>query len=187
MPLISQEFESLEEIITEYLTPSNSYGAAISGSSITISAIINSAISSIKAASRPANIGVGTYAKIQAADIAYLRGADSTAAKLFNILAFGAVVIDVYYGVEANICNEAGIGKIAYDATVDILITGGTIWAAGALGSQIGVVAGSVVPGAGNVIGGIAGFVIGVAIYATTDMIDYNGKTGREWLKGVVE
>jgi len=58
---------------------------------------------------------------------------------------------------------------------------------AGALGAKIGAVAGSVVPFAGNVVGGIAGFVIGVGIYVATDMIDYNGKTGREWLKGVVK
>ena len=55
------------------------------------------------------------------------------------------------------------------------------------VGAKIGALAGSAVPGAGNIVGGIAGFVIGASIYVATDMIDYNGKTARGWLKGVVD
>lgn len=55
------------------------------------------------------------------------------------------------------------------------------------MGAKIGALAGSAVPGAGNIVGGIAGFVIGASIYVATDMIDYNGKTARGWLKGVVD
>ena len=180
LPLISEKLE-------EYLTESNTYGAIVSGSSITLSAVILSTISAVKTAARPANIGIGTYAKTQAANIAYLRGADATLSKVFNTLAYGAVIIDVFYGVEKNLNAGASPEKIVYDAAVDILVTGGTILAAGALGAKIGTAVGFIAPGAGNVIGGVAGFVIGVTIYVATDMIDYNGKTGREWLKGVVQ
>ena len=183
-PLIARDIGGYVE---EYLTPSNSYGAIISGSSVTVSSVIAHTASAVQAASRPNNIGIGTFAKLQAEEIAYLRGADSALSRAFNFLAYGAVAIDVLSGIDSNIKNDASLGKIAFDATVDVFVTGGTIWAAGALGSKIGAIAGSVAPGAGNIVGGIAGFVIGASIYVVTDMIDYNGKTARGWLKGVVD
>ena len=180
-------FEETEEKIEEYLTDSNSYGAIISGASISISLLISSTISAVKSAPRAANIGIGTHAKNVAKDIAYLKGAETAASKAFNYLAYGAVAIDVIYGVNSNIKAGASAEKIVYDASVDVLITGGTIWGAGAVGSQIGTAIGSIFPGAGNAVGAIAGFALGVGIYVLTDMVDYNGKTGREWLKGMVE
>ena len=176
-----------EDYVEEYLTPSNSYGAIISGSSVTVSSIIAHTASAVDAASRPSNIGIGTFARLQAEEIAYLRTADSALSKASNVLAYGAVAIDVISGIGSNINNEASLGKIVFDASVDVLVTGGTIWVAGAVGAKIGALAGSAVPGAGNIVGGIAGFVIGASIYVATDMIDYNGKTARGWLKGVVD
>lgn len=176
-----------EDYVEEYLTPSNSYGAIISGSSVTVSSIIAHTASAVEAASRPSNIGIGTFARLQAEEIAYLRTADSALSKASNVLAYGAVAIDVISGIGSNINNEASLGKIVFDASVDVLVTGGTIWVAGAVGAKIGALVGSAVPGAGNIVGGIAGFVIGASIYVATDMIDYNGKTARGWLKGVVD
>ena len=183
---IPTTLEEAEEKVLEYMTDSNAYGVIISGSAVTVSSILKSTISQLQAAPRPANIGAGIYAKTLDNDIAYIKGVDSTVAKAFGILAYGAVVIDVYQGVNANIAKGATTEKILYDASVDIVITGGTIWVAGALGSKIGTLAGSFFPGAGNIIGGVAGFVIGAGIYVLTDMIDYNGKTARGWAKEVV-
>ena len=31
--------------------------------------------------------------------------------------------------------------------------------------------------------GAVSGFIIGVGVYALTDMVEYNGKTARTWAK----
>jgi len=179
-------WEDVEEKVEEYLTTSNTFGAMLSGASIALSLVVKSVISQLRASPRPANIGIGIYLKRMHQEIAYLQGQEAAAAKLFYYLSYGAVALDVYYGVAQNIEDGASTGKILYDASVDVAITGGTIWIAGAAGAKLGSIAGVVFPGAGNVIGGIAGFVVGIGIYALTDMTDYNGKTAREWLKGLV-
>ena len=42
---------------------------------------------------------------------------------------------------------------------------------------------GSFAPGVGNVVGAGAGFLIGITIYAVTDMTTFGGKTARQWAK----
>ena len=69
------------------------------------------------------------------------------------------------------------------DAAVDLVVSGGSVLAAGAAGSAIGNVIGTICPGLGNIIGAGAGFIFGVAIYVFTDVIPYNGKTARDWAK----
>ena len=98
-------------------------------------------------------------------------------------MGYGVAVIDVGIGIYDNIQNNASTEKIILDATVDVVISGGSIWAAGAAGTAIGAACGSIIPGAGNVIRSIAGFIIGIGIYALTDMVEYNGKTARTWAK----
>ena len=69
------------------------------------------------------------------------------------------------------------------DAAVDAAISGGSIWLAGTVGGVIGSAFGSILPGAGNLIGAGVGFVIGIGLYIATDMVYYNGKTARTWAK----
>lgn len=42
---------------------------------------------------------------------------------------------------------------------------------------------GSVVPGAGNIVGAVAGFVIGIVFYLGTDVVEIDGKSIRDHTK----
>lgn len=73
--------------------------------------------------------------------------------------------------------------KTTSDAIVDVTVSAGTIWAAGAAGAAIGGAAGTVVPGAGNIVGAIGGFAAGILGYVVTDVIKINGKSIRDNIK----
>ena len=47
----------------------------------------------------------------------------------------------------------------------------------------IGLIAGSVFPGLGNVIGAASGALVGFGAYMLTGVVTINGKTGSEWIK----
>ena len=176
-------FKKVGKKIHEFLTPSNVYGSTVSGASIASTALGSSLEGAIKSAPRPKNIGAGTYAKQCAKNLNTVSKVSKGASKVLNYVSYGAVAIDVGIGVYDNVNSGAPFKKIVSDAVVDLAITGGSIWAAGAAGSAIGAAIGTIIPGAGNIIGAGAGFIIGIGIYALTDMVSYNGKTARTWAK----
>jgi hypothetical protein len=132
---------------------------------------------------RPSNIGIGSFTKQCASDLCNVSRFDTISSRAFSTAAYGVALMDVGIGIYDNVQNHAPVKKIVLDATVDAVVSGGSIWAAGAAGSAIGNAAGSVFPVAGNVIGAGAGFVIGAGLYALTDMIPIGGKTVRGWIK----
>ena len=180
---IGSWFKEVSRKIEQFLTPSNAYGTFVSGLSIVSAAVASSVVGAIKSSPRPNNIGVGTYAKICQEEIRAVSKISNGASKIFTAAAYGAAAIDVGIGIYDNVKNGASAKKIILDAAVDAAITGGSIWAAGALGSAIGTTIGTIIPGAGNIVGAGVGFVIGIGIYALTDMVYYNGKTARTWVK----
>ena len=169
--------------IPDYFTPSNCYGTIVSGSAIISGGMCLGISNSIKRSVRPANIGIGLHAKQCENDLRLISKFDKNASKTFGALAYGVAVIDVGLGIYDNVQNNASTKKIVLDATVDAAISGGSMWAAGAAGGAAGTAVGSVIPGAGNLVGAGVGFVIGVGLYIVTDMIDFNGKTARNWVK----
>lgn len=62
-------------------------------------------------------------------------------------------------------------------------VSGTSILIAGKAGAGVGALVGSFVPGAGNIVGAVAGFVIGVGIYYITDVINVKGKSIRDHIK----
>ena len=67
-------------------------------------------------------------------------------------------------GIYANVQNNASAQKIAYDATVDLDITGGSIFAAGLAGAGTGAILGTAFPIVGNIVGAVVGFVVGIGL-----------------------
>ncbi len=94
-------------------------------------------------------------------------------------LNYGVIAVDVGLGIYDNIQEGTRPQKIVTDAIVDAGVGAGTIWASTASGAAIG----SIVPGAGNVVGAVGGFVVGGVIYVATDVIEINGKSAVEWTK----
>ena len=176
-------FKNIGTKIKEYLTPSNVYGSVVSGSSVLTTALASSLNSAIKTSSRPQNVGAGTYAKQCKADLQSVSKFERGASKVLSAAAYGAALIDVGMGVYDNVNTGASPKKVISDAVVDAAFTGGSVWAAGAAGSAIGTAVGSFAPGVGNVVGAGAGFLIGITIYAVTDMTSFGGKTARQWAK----
>ena len=180
---IGNWFKKVGKKIEEFLTPSNTYGSIVGGASITSTALGSSLESAIKTSQRPNNIGAGTYAKQCEKELQTVSKFEKGASKVLSVAAYGAVAIDVGICINDNINSGASTKKIVLDATVDTVVTGGSIWAAGSAGSAIGTAIGTIIPGAGNIVGAGAGFVIGIGIYVLTDMVSFNGKTARTWAK----
>ena len=137
----------------------------------------------ISMAVRPSNIGIGSFTKQCASDLCNVSRFDTISSRAFSVAAYGVALMDVGIGIYDNVQSHAPVKKIVLDATVDAVVSGGSIWAAGAAGSAIGNAAGSIFPVAGNVIGAGAGFIIGAGLYVLTDMIPIGGKTVRGWMK----
>ena len=169
--------------IEEYLTQSNIYGCIVDGTSITLTSLMDSVEGTIKNSVQPNNIGVGTYVKQCAKDLKQVSKFKDGVSKTLTVAAYGTVALDVGISIHDNISRGASSKKIILDATVDTVITGGSVWGAGAAGSAIGTAVGSIIPGAGNLVGAGAGFVIGIGIGVMTDMVYFGGKTVREWAK----
>ena len=180
---IGSWLKKAKERIEEYLSPSNVYGSLISGASIISTALASSLEGAVKTSKRPNNIGAGTYAKQCKEELQAVSRFKSGASRALSIAAYGAAAIDVGIGIRDNINNGASAKKIILDATVDVAITGGSIWAAGMAGGAIGTAVGTVAPGIGNVVGAGTGFIIGIGIYVLTDMTDFGGKSARAWAK----
>ena len=171
--------------VESFLTPSNVYGSTVGVLSISTNTLALSLENAIKTAVRPSNIGLGTFAKQCASELESVSKFSRTSSRILTALSYVAITIDVGVGISENISNGAPTGKIISDAFVDIAFTGGSIWAAGAIGGYIGTYVGFTVPGIGNIVGAAAGFVAGIAIYAFTDMIYFNNtdNTMRQWAK----
>ena len=92
----------------------------------------------------------------------------SYAASATKYLGYLSVATNTISGIVTNIRNGESVDRIVSDATVDIAIGAGSIWASAALGSLMG----SFVPGVGNLIGAAAGLAIGVTLYAMDDLVD---------------
>ena len=176
-----ESYTILEPI--DYFTTSNIYGITVGGVSIALAGGAAAISSGIKNAPRPSNIGSGIYAKQCASELQMVSNFDNASSKALNYAAYGVAVIDVGIGIYDNINNGASVKKIALDASIDAIISGGSIWAAGAAGSAIGTAVGTIIPGAGNVVGAGAGFLIGIGLYVVTDMLQFNGKSLRTMAK----
>jgi len=94
-----------------------------------------------------------------------------------DAIGYISVGIDVAIGIDYNINNGASFKKIAYDGSVDLILSGGPI----AVSSFVGTL---VSPGLGTVIG----FGIGVVSYVFIDLIPWSDdQTAREMLKSKVQ
>ncbi len=98
---------------------------------------------------------------------------------LGGALNWAGVALDTGMGIYDNIQAGTRTQKIVSDAVVDAGIGVGTIWASTAAGAALG----SIVPGPGNVVGAVGGFVVGGIIYLATDVIQINGKSASDWMK----
>ena len=147
-----------------------------------VETVVEYAINGVNNSQRPPNIGKGTFAKDQAAAIDDLTNFKSVGSKSFNALSYFGVFIDVYNSTFENVVNGAGQDKIVWDATVDVALTGGNIWASAKIGLAVGAIGG--VPGA--VLGAAASLGTSAFIYWFTDYRQKNGYSFRQRVKGVL-
>ena len=145
-------------VVSEYKTSKRSdpVWAASAAVDIGVELASRSLAKAITNSLRPANIGAGTYAKSVNSSLAELskicNGITIVSAVLFTS-------IDVIDGVNTNLQKGASMPKIAYDASVDLVVSGGTaalgIWAGGAIGTAVCPVVGTIVGVAISVVGTI--------------------------------
>lgn len=189
--------------IIENTLNGNMYGTIVDGTDVTFTAIGSSLMRVIKNSPRPNNIGVGVWNQQiskQLDDVVKMFGSTGNDIKLgystvekTGILSKGTkafsylgVAIDTVVGIKENVEKKSTWKEIMLDATVDVAISGGSMWAAAGAGSAIGSLAGSIVPGIGNVVGAVGGFVAGIFLYGLTDVFKYKGKTLRDTIKDKV-
>ena len=84
-----------------------------------------------------------------------------------RFLGYVSVAVNTILNVITNIRNGVSADRIASDVIVDVAIGAGSIWLSAALGSMMG----SWLPGIGNLIGAVAGFVIGLVFYMMDDVV----------------
>ncbi len=92
-------------------------------------------------------------------------------------------MIDVLTWIVDNINDNASATTIIFDTGVDLVISGGSAFVAGAIGTFAGSLAGYAGSVPGIIVGGIAGFVAGIGFYYAADVRQYNGKSARTWIK----
>ena len=189
--------------IIENTLNGNMYGTIVDGTDVTFTVIGSSLMRAIKNSPRPNNIGVGVWNQQiskQLDDVVKMFGSTGNDIKLgystvekTGILSKGTkafsylgVAIDTVVGIKENVEKKSTWKEIMLDATVDVAISGGSMWAAAGAGSAIGSLAGSIVPGIGNVVGAVGGFVAGIFLYGLTDVFKYKGKTLRDTIKDKV-
>ena len=189
--------------IIENTLNGNMYGTIVDGTDVTFTAIGSSLMRAIKNSPRPNNIGVGVWNQQiskQLDDVVKMFGSTGNDIKLgystvekTGILSKGTkafsylgVAIDTVVGIKENVEKKSTWKEIMLDATVDVAISGSSMWAAAGAGSAIGSLAGSIVPGIGNVVGAVGGFVAGIFLYGLTDVFKYKGKTLRDTIKDKV-
>ena len=164
-----------------FSSDSNVYGLLIGGLSITFKGLFQGLSLSVKNAVRPANIGAGIFAKNIKQELSEIARLDSGFGTALNILAYGAVAIDVGQGIYNNIQSGATTTEILSDAVVDTVITGGGVLAATELGAAIGT---ALFPGAGTVAGALVGGGLSILFSVLTDYVDWSdGNTFREEVK----
>ena len=188
--------------IVEDTLNGNMYGTIVDGTDITFTAIGSSLMGAIKNSPRPNNIGVGVWNRqisSQLDDAVKMFGSTKNDIKLgystvektgilnkgTKAFSYLGVAIDTIGGVKENIDKKSSWQKIASDAAVDVVVSGGSMLVAGAF-AKLGFALGSSVPVIGNVVGAAFGFVAGMGLYALTDAFIYKGKTMRDTLKDKV-
>lgn len=153
---------------------------------VTTQIVTGSLTKSLTNAARPANIGAGSFNKAVSMQLTQVTKFSKGATKVLGAASYVGVVIDVGTGIYDNVQNNASAQKIAYDATVDLAITGGSIFAAGLVSAGVGAALGTIFPVAGNVIGAAAGFLVGIFLFVATDLWEVNGKSARSHIKSLV-
>jgi len=110
-------------------------------------------------------------------------------------VAIAGIAIDTGINIYNNIKNKAEPTKIAADAVVDVAFGAGSVAASAAAGAWAGAWAGvvastvagaaggSVIPGAGTVVGAIFGFGTGIAFTFATESVKVNGKSLKDAAK----
>ena len=193
------EGSEIEEIVETGLQD-NAYGTIIDGLNISLATVGTLLKKAIVEEIRPNNIGKGIWRKKVASeldDVARIFGSSTDDVtrgfanssvngffpKILGKLGYVAAGIDAVTGIKENIEQGSSWQKTTSDAIVDVTVSAGTIWAAGAAGAIIGGAAGTVVPGAGNIVGAIGGFAVGILGYVVTDVIKINGKSIRDNIK----
>ncbi len=151
--------------------------AAANISTVSVDALEQIYINILNNAPKPNNIGWGTFNATKASEIRFINNF-SKGARVSIPIAF--MVYEVLYNANVNIQNNEAFYKIAYDAGVDILLSGGSIWAT----TKLSMVVGSLFcPGVGTAVGAIAGVAITVCI----DVIPwFDGLTCRQKIKSLV-
>ena len=186
--------------IVEDTLNGNMYGTIVDGTDVTFTAIGSSLMHAIKNSPRPNNIGVGVWNKQitnQLDDAIKMFGSTGNDIKLgystvkktgilhkgTKAFSYLGVAIDTIGGIKENIEEKSSWQETISDATVDVAISGGSMWIAGQAGSWIGAAAGTFVPVVGNVVGAVIGFAVGTLVYAVTDVIKIKGKSLRQHIK----
>ena len=126
---------------------------------------------------RPANIGAGIYAKQVKAKIASIDRALLAADRFFTVAAYAGVLLETCINIDANCRAGAGIGKIAWDATVDTLILGTNTYLSLAAGAAIGT---TIMPGVGTV----GGLIIGLAFSL---VLDFTSEEPKRYMKSWIQ
>ncbi len=183
--LTNDELKKLQEIC-------EALGIVYNSSTISVNALYPLLISGIKKATRPNNIGVGTWNKQISADLKWVDDILGPSSKLAKSLEFisnpwfdaATIGIDVVIGVNENFQKGESGKEIVSDAVIDVgfgavgigLSALSVITAKALVGATIG----SAAPGIGTAVGAIAGAVAGTAFFLFTEVYKRNGKTVKE-------
>ena len=115
-------------------------------------------------APRPNNIGPGTYKKYTATKIIELNRVSSVIDSISTYTGVLGIAVDVGNGIDTNLKNGESVGKIMWDAKIDVTFSATNFWISSAVGASIGS---AICPGvgtiAGTVLGSFFGFVLDLA------------------------
>ena len=127
--------------------------------------VTNYAVKNVINSSRPNNIGKGQFVKIQNNEIERLTNISSKFSKGLNYIGYVcdgiSIECDVGYGLYNNIQAGESWDKCAYDAGVDVIVSGTSVVFSTAVGFSIG-----------GPIGGLVDFAVGITISFITDSIN---------------
>lgn len=163
-----------------YITDSNIYGSLITGLDSGREGLTNYCVGSIKQDPCPPNIGIGIFEKQRQAELSNIRSVNAGFQKAFSVMAYGSALIDVGVGVRNNLASDAPFKKVAIDATVDAVYSGGAVFISAKAGALIGGCIGGPV---GAFVGIFAGYLTGIGLYYLTDLMYVDGKNIRTWQK----
>lgn len=140
---------------------------------VTVTLCFQNALGSLSKAVKPANMGVGIWARQQANAEANLKSASSTVGKALIV---ATVALDVTVGIYDNVQCGASVKKIAWDAGVDAVYSTGKTLACVKVGAAIGSLI--PVPVVGTLVGAAAG-------YGASLLIDTCFSSTKKWIKGL--